>query len=84
MRDIRKISVGTGHPDQMMHYQVGKKYNLSGTTYELTDILLDKELLQKTKIAYNIYIVDKNNGGKVLWKTIIDVPVVVEYNINFE
>lgn len=84
MRDIRKISVGTGHPDQMMHYQVGKNYNLSGTTYELTDILLDKELLQKSKIAYNIYIVDKNNGGKVLWKTIIDVPVVVEYNINFE
>lgn len=83
MKDIRKISVGTGHPDQMMHYQVGKKYNLSGITYELTDILLDRELLNKGKLAYNIFIANSNEG-KVLWKTLVDVPMVIENNINFE
>lgn len=80
--DIRKISVGKGHPDEMMHYQVGKNYSLSGNSYVLTDILLDTELLEKGKLAYNIYIA--NNDGKVLWKTIIDVPVIIENNINFD
>lgn len=79
---IRKISVGNGHPDQMMHYQVDKTYNLSGNSYILSDIKLDNELIQYGKLAYNIYLA--NEFGKILWKTIIDVPVVVEYNINFK
>lgn len=83
MKDIRKISVGTGHPDQMMHYQIGKKYNLSGVVYELTNIILDRELLSKGKLAYNIFIANSNEG-KVLWKTLVDVPMVIENNINFE
>lgn len=79
---IRKISLGDGHPDNMMHYQVGKSYVLSGKSYTLTDIILDRELINTGKLAYNIYIA--NSYGKVLWKTVIGVPVVVEYNINFE
>ena len=82
-QDIRKISVGTGHPDNMMHYQVDKEYNLSGNRYKLTDIHIDRELLQIGKVAYNLYL-QEPNGAKVLWKQLIDVPVVVENNINFE
>lgn len=83
-QDIRKISIGSGgHPDNMMHYQVGVEYNLGGTKYKLTDIHLGKELLQLGKVVYNLYL-QEPDGAKVLWKQIIDVPVIVENNINFE
>lgn len=80
--EIRKISVGKDYPDGVLHYQVGKIINLAGKPYKVTDILINKDLLEKGKPVYNIYIADEN--GKVLWKTIVDVPVVIEYNINFE
>lgn len=79
---IRKISVGRDYPDGVLHYQVGKNINLVSTPYRITDIMVDSTLLEKGIVSYNIYIA--NNDGKVLWKTIVDVPVVVEYNINFE
>ncbi|NRA77264.1 MAG: hypothetical protein HRU18_03565 [Pseudoalteromonas sp.] len=81
--DIRKISVGKGHPDDMMHYQVGKVYNLSGREYILSSILLDMDLLEKGKLAFNVYISSRGKGT-LLWKTVVDVPVIVENNINFE
>ena len=65
-QDIRKISIGSGgHPDNMMHYQVGVEYNLSGTKYKLTDIHLDKELLQLGKVVYNLYL-QEPDGAKVI------------------
>lgn len=79
---IRKISVGKDYPDGVLHYQVGKIINLVHNPYETKEILIDQDLLSIGKTAYNIYIA--NDKGKVLWKTIIDVPTVVEYNINFE
>lgn len=80
--EIRKISVGKDYPDGVLHYQVGKVINLAGKPYEVTNIMVNKDLLDKGKAVYNIYIANEN--GKVLWKTIVDVPVVIEYNINFE
>jgi len=79
---IRKISVGKDYPDGVLHYQVGKNINLAGKPYEITDILTNQELLNQGKLAYDVYIA--NVDGKVLWKTIVDVPVVIENNINFE
>ncbi len=81
-RDIRKISVGNGHPDQMMHYQIGKEYNLQGRKYHLSNILLEPELFSEGKLAYNLYL--RNDDGTVCWKTLVDVPMVIEYNINFD
>lgn len=78
---IRKISVGKDYPDGVLHYQVGKNINLVGNSYQITDILINQDLLEKSTVGYDIYIA--NDDGKVLWKTIIDVPVVIEYNINF-
>jgi len=80
--DIRKISVGKDYPNGVIHYQVGKKVNLLGNFYDVTDILINEELLIIGKVAYDIFIAD--NKGKVFWKSIIDVPVVVENNINFK
>lgn len=82
-QNIRKISVGSGHPDNMMHYQVGKEFNLMGHYYKLVHIILDKELLAKGKMCFNLYIQDKL-GNNILWKQLIDVPTVVEHNINFD
>ncbi len=86
---IRKISVGEGYPNGALHYQLKHKLNLNGTRYEICGIYLDGDLLAMNKIAYNIYIknvpeFDTQVVAQVLWKTVIDVPCVVENNIDFE
>jgi|TARA_R110000782_G_C14610295_1_gene392074 hypothetical protein len=76
--DIRKISVGKDFPDKAMHYQVGKPVN----SYIISRISLNKEPRYKDKLAYDIFLVGEE--GTVLWKTIVDMPVVVENNIYFD
>jgi hypothetical protein len=80
--DIRKISVGKDFPDGSLHYQVGKSIKLNNNFYVIAAILPNKEEEAKGKSAYDIYI--SNSLGTVLWKTVIDVPVVIENNIDFE
>lgn len=86
---IRKISVGRDYPNGSLHYQVGSKQMLNRKPYKITGIYLDTELLEKDKVAYNIYIKKEAETSdevvsEVLWKTVIDVPVVVENNIDFD
>jgi hypothetical protein len=78
---IRKISVGKDYPDGVLHFQVGKNIRLVGVPYMITDILLDQDMLSLGRSVYNIYI--SNEDGKVLWKTIDGLPVVIENNIDF-
>ena len=78
---IRKISVGKDYPDGVLHFQVGKNIKLVGVPYMITDILLDQDMLSLGRSVYNIYI--SNEDGKVLWKTIDGLPVVIENNIDF-
>jgi hypothetical protein len=81
--DIRKISVGKGYPDGAIHYQVGKNVKLQHVPYTVYEIKVNAYYRDiEGKVAYDIYLV--NNEGKVLWKTIVDVPVIIEYNIDFE
>lgn len=82
MKDIRKISVGRDYPNGAMHYQKGKEINLAGSPYKITDIVVDENLKAMGIITYNIYIA--NSNGKVLWKQITDVPVIIENNIDFD
>ena len=78
---IRKISVGQGFPNSCIHYQIGKSAGQRG--FVISDILLDGEALDKfNKIIYNIYI--RGEEDTVVWKSIHDVPVVVEYNVDFD
>ena len=79
MNQIRKISVGKDYPNGVIHYQINKPIRLNGDQYIISSINL--EMLADEPV-FNIYI--ENNMGKVLWKTIKDVPVVLEYNIEFE
>ena len=73
---IRKISVGIDQPNKVIHYQVGNKVNLNGDTYRIHTITMGREI---EKMFYEIYIED--GRGVILWKTIIDVPVSIEYNV---
>jgi hypothetical protein len=80
--DIRKISVGKDYPDGAMHFQVGKEIRLQGTPYEVAKITINEEYKQEGKLAYDVYL--SNSEGTVLWKTVCDLPIMVENNINFE
>tara|TARA_R110002051_G_C8360356_1_gene441754 strand:- start:25 stop:264 length:240 start_codon:yes stop_codon:yes gene_type:complete len=79
MSIIRKISVGKDYPDGVMHFQVGKR---AARIYEISEIILNEKLLEIGKLSYDVYI--QNEDGKVLWKSITDVPVTIEYMIDFE
>ena len=76
---IRKISVGIDQPNNVIHYQVGKMINLNGNKYKIDTITMDREV---GKMIYEIFIRDER--GLILWKSIIDVPVSIEYNIEFD
>ena len=80
--DIRKISVGGGFPDGAIHYQIGKSINLQGAPHTIFKIDFNQMYLKAGKIAYDIYL--KSNNDVIIWKTICDVPVVIENNIGFE
>ena len=76
---IRKLSVGINQPDGVIHYQVGNTIKLNGNFYKVH--LIKMQIDEKDRL-FDIYI--KNDMGVVLWKTIINVPVSVEHNIDFE
>lgn len=85
MNKIRKISVGKGFPNDVIHYVVGQGYvipNLEGESidYIITSITRDIEYTQLTgSSTYNIYV---NDGEETfLWKTIENMPVKVEYDL---
>lgn len=85
---IRKISVGRDYPNGILHYQLHHKLKLKDKRYEITGIMMDRDLLELGKTAYNIYVKNvplssSDIVSEVLWKTIIDVPVVVENDIDF-
>lgn len=74
VRDVRKISLGTNYKDSM-HYIVGQK--VLGEEYMIESII-------QNPVEQSIEIWIKGGDEIVLWKEISkDVPVVIEYNINF-
>ena len=80
--DIRKISIGKGYPNEAMHYQVGKTVRLQGIPYEVSQITPSTQPLYKDSVAFDIFI--SNEDGMVYWKTVADMPIIIENNVNFE
>jgi len=71
--DIRKISVGANYKDAM-HYIVGQ--TVIGGEYEIHLIKFHDEI-----DSFRIWI---SNGEEImLWKEFKDMPISIEYNINF-
>jgi len=75
--DIRKISVGADYKSSAMHYIVDQEV-LNGNYY----IHLIKHVLENNSIKIWI----ENNKGEIfLWKEFnSNMPISIEYNINFE
>jgi hypothetical protein len=72
---IRKISIGADYKSSAMHYIVGQDVLSGNYTIFLIEYNIDQE-------SYVIYI--KNKDEVVPWKSFNkNVPVCVEYNINF-
>lgn len=78
---IRKISFGSGYPNDAMHYQVGGRVSLAGHPYEISRIVKVNPNDKHDK-SYDVYI--KDDRGSVWWKRIENMPVVIENNVNFE
>ena len=71
--DIRKISVGANYKEAM-HYIVGQQ--VIGGEYEIHLIKFYDDI-----DSYRIWI--SKGEEVVLWKEFKDMPISIEYNINF-
>jgi len=76
MNDIRKIAVGPDYKGGAMHYVVGQEI-LKGT-YKIHHIRYND-----INDSFKIWIESTYNQEIVLWKQFINMPVSIEYNINF-
>jgi|TARA_R110002167_G_scaffold253027_3_gene459384 hypothetical protein len=76
MNDIRKIAVGPDYKGGAMHYVVGQEV-LKGT-YVIHLIRYDHN-----EDSFKIWIESAYKKEVMLWKQFVNMPVSVEYNINF-
>lgn len=75
MVDIRKISVGADYKNNAMHYLIGQP--VLDKTYEICHIRREDD------DSISIYI--EKNKEQYLWKSFnSNMPMSIEYNINFE
>jgi len=75
---IRKIIIGRDPKDAMAYY-VGMRAG-SGKVVAIAE---DEAHLHKfSKKRYLIYI--ENEEGTMLWKSIDDMPCILEYDLNFD
>lgn len=76
---IRKIIVGVD-PLKAMAFVVGQKVGELQTVCNIE--LDDRYLFKYNKPRYLVYI-KKESGDTFVWKSITDVPAIVEYDCNF-
>jgi hypothetical protein len=75
---IRKIIIGVD-PLKAMAYYVGQKAGDS-----LVDtIILDEAYLHKFKEKRYLVYIKHPEDGVMLWKSVENVPVLIEYDLNF-
>jgi len=74
---IRKIIIGRDPKDAMAYY-VGMR---AGSGEVSAIVLDDKHLHRYSKKRYLVYI--QNNEGQMLWKSVDDMPCILEFDLNF-
>lgn len=74
---IRKIVIGRD-PKDAMAYFVGMR---AGAGQVSAIVLDDEHLFRYSKKRYLVYI--QNDDGQTLWKSIDDMPCILEYDLNF-
>lgn len=75
---IRKIIIGV-NPLKAMAYYIGQK---AGDSIIDTIILDEKHMHKYGRNRYLIYI-KHHNDGVMLWKSVEDMPVLIEYDCEF-
>ncbi len=75
---IRKIVIGRD-PKDAMAYFLGMK---AGAGEVATIVMDDEHLFRYNKKRYLIYLLQKD-GTQVLWKSVDDMPCIIEYDCNF-
>jgi hypothetical protein len=81
-RIIQRISIA-GDSVRAGAYDVGKSSFLNDTI-TVSAIMLD-DYTQECfgKMRYDIYVIKKNDPNtQLLWKSLIDVPLIIEYKID--
>tara|TARA_R110000803_G_scaffold12237_2_gene35564 strand:- start:1352 stop:1579 length:228 start_codon:yes stop_codon:yes gene_type:complete len=74
--DIRKIAVGPDYKSGAMHYIAGQEV-LGGTSV----IYLIKH--NDNTDSFEIWIKSKDKHEVILWKSFLNMPVSIEFNVNF-
>lgn len=72
---IRKIVVGS-NPKDAMAYVVGMRAGNGEVS------IIDKDESDPLTRKYDVYIEDEDNT--ILWKSIENLPVLIEYDCNFD
>lgn len=75
---IRKIIVGT-NPLKAMAYYIGQR---AGESVIDSIVLDEKYLIKYNRVHYLIYIKHPSDGV-MLWKSVMDMPVLIEYDCDF-
>ena len=74
---IRKIIIGRD-PKDAMAYFVGMRAGGG----EVSAIVMDEEHLSRYSLKrYLVYL--QQDGGQVLWKSVDEMPCIIEYDCNF-
>lgn len=74
---IRKIIIGRD-PKDAMAYFIGMRAGAG----EVSAIVMDEEhLVRYNKKRYLVYL--QQDGGQVLWKSVEEMPCIIEYDCNF-
>lgn len=74
---IRKIVIGRDPKDAMAYY-VGMK---AGSGNVSAIVLDDEHLFRFNRKRYLVYL--QTDDGQVLWKSVDDMPCIIEYDLNF-
>lgn len=79
MEIIRKIIVGQ-NPKDAMAYFIGQKTGES----VVSAIILDDRAFQKHGIRRYLVYIESSADGTMLWKSIENMPLLIEYDCNFK
>ena len=74
---IRKIIIGRDPKDAMAYY-IGMR---AGDGKVSASVMDEEHLYRYQKKRYLVYL--QSNDGQVLWKSVDDMPCIIEYDCNF-
>ena len=75
---IRKIIIGTNPKDAMAYY-IGMKAG----DRKVSAIVLDESMLHRFNIKRYLIYLQEEDGSQALWKSVDDMPCIVEFDCNF-